>query len=146
MIDKEILDAVLPVPSLEELWDAKIEELQSEGFVITNFHSGGIFHTILMIALRIKIEFIELLRLVLNNMFVSHAAGVWLDLKMADYSKKRKRAQKTQGLVTVTRAGTDGEAIKIAKGQVFKTAPDINGDELRFFSLEPSVLQKGAGP
>ncbi len=92
MIDKEILDEVLPVPSLEELRDAKVEELKNEGFVITNFHSGGVFYTILMIALRIKIEFIELLRKVLNNMSVSHATGVWLDLKMADYSKKRKKA------------------------------------------------------
>ena len=103
MIDKKTLDAVLPVPSLEELRDAKVEELKNEGFVITNFHSGGVFHTMLMIALRIKIEVIELLRLVLNNMFVSHATGIWLDLKMADYSKKRKRAQKARGLVTVTR-------------------------------------------
>lgn len=144
MIDKKTLDAVLPVPSLEELRDAKVEELKNEGFVITNFHSGGVFHTMLMIALRIKIEVIELLRLVLNNMFVSHATGIWLDLKMADYSKKRKRAQKAQGLVTVTRLDMEGEAVKIAKGQVFKTALDINGEELRFFSLEPAVLQKGA--
>lgn len=144
MIDKKILDEVLPVPSLEELRDAKVEELKNEGFVITNFHSGGVFHTMLMIALRIKIEVIELLRLVLNNMFVSHATGVWLDLKMADYSKKRKKAQKARGLVTVTRLDMAGEAIKIAKGQVFKTSLDINGDELRFFSLEPTVLQKGA--
>lgn len=144
MIDKKTLDAVLPVPSLEELRDAKVEELKNEGFVITNFHSGGVFHTMLMIALRIKIEVIELLRLVLNNMFVSHATGIWLDLKMADYSKKRKRAQKAQGLVTVTRLDMEGEAVKIAKGQVFKTALDINGEELRFFSVEPAVLQKGA--
>lgn len=39
----------------------------------------------LMIVLRIKVEVIELLRVVLNNMFVSHAGGAWLDLKMADY-------------------------------------------------------------
>lgn len=144
MIDKKILDEVLPVPSLEELRDAKVEELKNEGFVITNFHSGGVFHTMLMIVLRIKIEVIELLRLVLNNMFVSHATGVWLDLKMADYSKKRKKAQKARGLVTVTRLDMEGDAIKIAKGQVFKTGLDINGDELRFFSLEPAVLQKDA--
>ena len=144
MIDKEILDAVIPVPSLEELKEAKVQELKDEGFVITNFHSGGVFHTMLMIALRIKIEFLELLRLVLNNMFVSHASGVWLDLKMADYSKKRKKAQKTQGLVTVSRVDMEGEAVKIGKGHVFKTGLDINGNELRFFSLEPTVLQKGA--
>ncbi len=145
MIDKSILDAVLPVPDLEELRDKKVQELKDAGFVITNFHSGGVFHTMLMIALRIKIELIELLRLVLNNMFVSHASGVWLDLKMADYSKKRKAAQKTQGLVTVRRLDMEGEAVKIAKGQVFKTSLDINGDELRFFTLEAAVLQKGTG-
>lgn len=144
MIDKEILDEVLPLPSLEELRDEKIEELKNEGFLITNFHAGGVFHTMLMITLRIKLELIGLLRVVLNNMFVSHASGVWLDLKMADYSKKRKRAQKAQGLVTVSRLDRDGEAVKVPKGHVFKTIQDINGEELRFFALQATVLQKGA--
>ena len=143
MIDKDILDEVLPVPDLEELAQQTTEELKTEGFVITNFHSGGVFYTLLMIVLRIKIEFTQLLRTVLNNMFVSHASGAWLDLKLADYSKKRKKPQKTRGFVTISRE-TPGEAVKIAKGHVFKTAKDINGEELRFFVLEASVLQKGA--
>ena len=71
MIDKEILDEVLPVPELEELKEQKIEELQEEGFVVTNFHSGGIFYTLLMVVLRIRIECAELFRSILNNMFVS---------------------------------------------------------------------------
>ena len=144
MIDKSILDEVLPVPDMDTLRDQKILELQEAGFVITNFHSGGIFYTMLMIVLRVKIELIQLLRTVLNNLFVSHATGVWLDLKMADYSKKRKKAQKTQGLVTVSRLDAEGEAVKIPKGTVFKTVQDINGEELRFFALEAAVLQKGA--
>ena len=144
MIDKEILDSVLPVPDLMELKDEKIAELKDEGFVITNFHSGGVFYTVLMIVLRIKIELIQLARTMLNNMFVSHASGVWLDLKMADYSKKRKKAQKTQGIITVSRLDAEGEAVKIPKGQVFKTVKDINGDELRFFSSSAMILQKGA--
>jgi uncharacterized phage protein gp47/JayE len=144
MIDKSILDEVLPVPDMDTLRDKKILELQEAGFVITNFHSGGIFYTMLMIVLRVKIELIQLLRTVLNNLFVSHATGVWLDLKMADYSKKRKKSQKTQGLVTVSRLDADGEAVKIPKGTVFKTVQDINGEELRFFALEEAVLQKGA--
>ena len=144
MIDNSILDEVLPVPDMDTLRDQKILELQEAGFVITNFHSGGIFYTMLMIVLRVKIEFIQLLRTVLNNLFVSHATGVWLDLKMADYSKKRKKAQKTQGLVTVSRLDAEGEAVKIPKGTVFKTVQDINGEELRFFALEAAVLQKGA--
>ena len=144
MIDKSILDEVLPIPDMDTLRDKKIAELQEAGFIITNFHSGGIFYTMLMIVLRVKIEFIQLLRTVLNNLFVSHATGVWLDLKMADYSKKRKKAQKTQGLVTVSRLDAEGEAVKIPKGTVFKTVQDINGEELRFFALEAAVLQKGA--
>ena len=143
MIDKEILDAVLPLPTLDELKEQKVEELKDEGFVISNFHSGGVFYTMLMIVLRIKVEAIELLRAVLNNMFVSHAGGVWLDLKMADYSKKRKKAQKTQGFVTVSRTDMTGEAVKIPKGHVFKSILDINGEELRFFVLEAATLQKG---
>ena len=144
MIDKSILDEVLPVPDMDTLRDKKIAELQEAGFIITNFHSGGIFYTMLMIVLRVKLELIQLLRTVLNNLFVSHATGVWLDLKMADYSKKRKKAQKTQGLVTVSRLDAEGEAVKIPKGTVFKTVQDINGEELRFFALEAAVLQKGA--
>lgn len=144
MIDKEILDEVIPVPALEDLKNEAIGQLEDEGFVVTNFHSGGVFYTVLMIVLRVKIELLGLARTVLNQMFVSHASGVWLDLKMGDYSKKRKQAQKAQGLVTVTRETAGGEAIKIAKGHVFKTIKDIKGEELRFFSLEPTVLQKGA--
>ena len=143
MIDKEILDEVLPVPELEELKEQKIEELQEEGFVVTNFHSGGIFYTLLMVVLRIRIECAELFRSILNNMFVSHASGTWLDLKLADYGKKRKKAQKARGYVTVKRLG-EGDAIKIPKGHVFKTETDIDGEELRFFVAENTVLQKGA--
>lgn len=60
------------------------------------------------------------------------------------YSKKRKKAQKTQGFITVRRTDMTGEAVKIPKGHVFKSILDINGEELRFFVLEAATLQKGA--
>ena len=144
MIDDKILDQVIPVPDLTELADQRIQELSDAGFTITNFHSGGVFHTLLMIVLRVQIELLELCRTVLNQMFVSHASGAWLDLKMSDYSKTRKLAQKTQGVVTVSRIGMDGEAVKIPKGHIFKSIRDINGDELRFVALQETTLQKGA--
>ncbi len=145
MIDKEILDAVIPVPALDDLKDEVVQGLKDEGFVVTNFHAGGVFYTMVMIALRLKIELLELARTVLNGMFVAHASGAWLDLKMADYSKKRKRAQKARGLVTISRTeNTDDEAIKIEKGHVFKTIKDINGEELRFFSLKTTILQRSS--
>lgn len=136
MIDKATLDAVLPLPELEERRDEVVAELKNEGFIITNFHSGGIFYTLLMVVLRIEREFKQFLRVFLNNAFVTHSSGVWLDLKAGDYSKKRKRAQKTQGLVTVSRLNTEEDAVKIEKGHVFKTQKDINGEELRFFVIE----------
>ena len=143
MIDKAILDAVLPLPELEERRDEVVTELKEEGFVVTNFHSGGIFYTLLMIVLRIEREFKTFLRVFLNNAFVTHASGAWLDLKAGDYSKKRKRAQKVQGFVTVSRTNPEEDAVKIEKGHVFKTKKDINGEELRFFAIESKVLQKG---
>lgn len=144
MIDKDTLDAVLPLPSIEERRDELVAELKDEGFVITNYHSGGVFYTLLMIVLRIEYEVKVFLRGFLNNAFITHATGAWLDLKAADYSKKRKKAQKTRGLVTLSRTDAEGEAVKIAKGHVFKTEKDINGEELRFFTLEAAVLQRGA--
>lgn len=144
MIDKDTLDTVLPLPEIEERRDELVTELKEEGFVITNFHSGGIFYTLLMIVLRIEREFKVFLRRFLNNAFVTHASGVWLDLKTADYSKKRKKAQKAQGLVTVSRMDAEADAVKIGKGHIFKTKKDINGEELRFFVLETTVLQQGA--
>ena len=144
MIDKDTLDAVLPLPETEERRDELVAELKEEGFVITNFHSGGIFYTLLMIVLRIEREFKMFLRAFLNNAFVTHASGAWLDLKATDYSKKRKKAQRVQGLVTVSRTDAEGDAVKIEKGHVFKTKKDINGEELRFFVLEATVLKQGA--
>lgn len=144
MIDKAILDEVLPVPELETLKEEKIAELKEEGFAITNFHSGGVFYTLLLIVLRIKIEFTELLRAILNNMTLTHSTGAWLDIKAADYGKKRKKAQKARGLVTLSRTNDQGEAVKIEKGHIFKTQKDINGEELRFFAIEAAVLQKGS--
>ena len=98
MIDKNILDEVLPIPDMDTLRDHKIAELQEAGFVITNFHSGGIFYTMLMIVLCIKIELIQLLRTVLNNMFVSHATGVWLDLRAI--SKKIFTSSEKRGIMS----------------------------------------------
>ena len=66
MIDKDTLDAVLPLPEIEERRDELVTELKEEGFVITNFHSGGIFYTLLMIVLRIEREFKMFLRAFLN--------------------------------------------------------------------------------
>lgn len=144
MIDEKILDQVVPVPTLEELKEQTVAELQAEGFVVTKFTTGGVFNTMLMITLQVYRELLTLLRTVLNSMFLAHASGVWLDIKAADYSKQRKQAVKAKGYVTLTRQGNTGDAVKIPKGHVFKTVKDLNGEELRFLAVEETVLQKDA--
>lgn len=141
MIDEKILDEIIPVPDREELKNEIISDLESEGFDITNFSSGGIFFTIIMIFIQIKIELVKLLRMVLSNMFVSSAKGIWLDLKGADYSKKRKKPTKTKGNTTLKRT-TVGETVKIPKGYVFKTEQDINGEEFRFIVIKDVMMGK----
>lgn len=143
MIDEKILDEILPVPDRDELKESIQDELADEGFVITNFSSGGIFYTILMILIQIRIELVKLIRTVLNNMFVSHAEGTWLELKAGDFSKKRKQPIKARGYVTLKRQAADA-AIKISKGDVFKTEQDINGEELRYLVVEDTIMQKTA--
>lgn len=150
MLNEKILDEVLPVPELAEMRDQTVEQLKEEGFAVTNFSTGGVFYHLMLIALQVRIELIQLLRKVLGNMFVYSASDVWLELKAADFSKRRKAAVKTQGMVTVSRTSLEkqtgasaiGEAVKIAKGYIFKTAKDLNGEELRFFVTETTILQK----
>lgn len=143
MIDTSTLDEILPLPDIDTLKEEKLQELKDEGFVINNFSSGGIFYTLLMIILQIRIEIIKLLRNVLNNMFVKHASLSWLRLKAADYSKVQKAAIKVQGNVTVTRGSTT-DAVIVPKGHVFKTIKDINGNELRYFVLTETILPQGS--
>lgn len=139
MISNKILDAIIPAPTLDELKKQTTTELEKEGFAVTNFKSGGVFHTLTMISLEIYIELTSLCRRVLSNMFVKHAQGEWVELKAQDYGKTRKPAAKTKG--TLTLIGSDGHAtLTIPAGTVFRTDKDINNEELRYFSIEDATL------
>lgn len=138
MIDKNSLDKILPLPDINDLKNEKVKELKEAGFVITNFKAGGIFYTLLMVSLKAYIELITLLRSVINNGFVTHADEDWIEVKALDYGMQRKLAKKTEGFITLER--TSGKAVKIPKNTVFKTAIDINNEELRYFSVKDVVL------
>lgn len=141
MIDKNKLDKILPLPDIDKLKDEKVKELKEAGFVITNFKSGGIFYTLMMIVLNAYIEVIQLLRSLINDGFVTHASTEWLEVKALDYGMKRKLAKKTEGFITLSR--NDGKGVvKIPKNTVFKTNVDINGEELRYFSIKDMILQE----
>lgn len=142
MIDESILDKICPIPDEEEEMEAIREELEHEGFVINNFNKGGIFYIIIRIFVTIYIELKTLAREIINNLFVKHADEDWLEIKAPDYGKSRKEATKAQGYVTVYRNKYEN-ALQITKGHMFKTLPDINGKEFKFYALETTVI--GAG-
>ena len=65
-----------------------------------------------------------------------------MEIKAADVGKKRKEAVKTKGYVTLYRDDYQN-ALQITKGHMFKTLPDVNGKELKFYVLDTTVI--GAG-
>lgn len=142
MIDNSILDKIFPEPDLDSLKKEQVERLQKQGFTITNFNSGGIFNTILMIILQIRLEITKLQRMMLNTLYVRHADKEWLGLLAADFSKTRKSAIKTKGNLTLQHTQESGLVTVIPAGTVFKTDKDINGEELRYFSTVKVVVQK----
>lgn len=142
MIEDSILDKVCPVPDEKEEMEKIRKELESEGFIINNFNKGGIFYIIIRIFVTIYIELKSLAREIINNLFVRHADEDWLEIKGPDYGKFRKEAVKTQGYVTIYRSRYEN-ALQITKGHMFKTSPDVNGKELKFYALETSVINAG---
>lgn len=142
MIDNSILDKIFPQPDRDELKAEVVSDLQEKGFAITNFNSGGVFNTILMIVLQIKVELVNLLRRMLNTHYVRHADAEWLGILAADFSKSRKAAVKTQGIITLYRVPGSEATPVIPLGTIFKTDKDINGEELRFFSTKKIIVQK----
>ncbi len=144
MIDNDILDEIFPEPDLDSLKEEQVEKLKEKGFTITNFNSGGIFNTILMIILQAKMELISTIRKMLNTLYVRHADGEWLGLLAADFSKQRKGAIKTKGNLTLRCKTNRSTVTIIPAGMVFKTDKDINGEELRYFSTDKVVVPKDA--
>lgn len=139
MISNKVLDKVIPLPTNDELMQQVKSELEESNFPITNFKSGGIFYTILQIIIHIKIELLKLCRTVLNNMYITHAEDVWIEIKAADFSKSRKPATKTQGNITVSRNSL-GDGIRIKKGMVFRSDVDINDEVLNYIVTSDVVM------
>lgn len=142
MIREDILDKICPVPDEEEEMENIRQELDNEGFVINNFNKGGIFYIIIRIFVTIYIELKTLARSIINNLFVKHADADWLEIKAPDFGKSRKEAVKTKGYITIYRDDYQN-ALQITKGHMFKTLPDVNGVELKYYALETTVI--GAG-
>ena len=142
MIDDSILDEVIPVPDPDAKMAEMKESLEENGFKVTKWGTGAVFYWLTRICVQIHIELLKLARVILNNMFIRHAEGKWLELKAAEFSKSRKAAIKTQGYITINRSNTD-TALTITKGHIFKTKPDASGTELKYYAVADTLIPAG---
>lgn len=142
MIDDSILDEIIPVPDADKKMDELRTELTEAGFSVTKWDNGGVFYWLARICVQVHIELLKLARTMLDNMFIRHATGKWLEIKAADFGKSLKQATKTQGYITITRSEYSG-AMTITKGHMFKTVPDSNGDTLTYYVMEDTTIKAG---
>lgn len=142
MIDDSILDEVIPVQDPDAKMAEMKESLEENGFKVTKWGTGAVFYWLTRICVQIHIELLKLARVILNNMFIRHAEGKWLELKAAEFSKSRKAAIKTQGYITINRNNSD-TALTITKAHIFKTKPDASGTELKYYAVADTLIPAG---
>lgn len=142
MIDDSILDEVIPVPDPDTKMAEMKDNLEENGFKVTKWGTGAVFYWLTRICVQIHVELLKLARVILNNMFIRHAEGKWLELKAAEFSKSRKAAIKTQGYITINRSNTD-TALTITKAHIFKTKPDASGTELKYYAVADTLIPAG---
>lgn len=144
MIEQEVMDQIIRVPTEEEAMEEKIQELRDAGFVVTNFSKGGIFYTLLYVVIHIGIEIKTAAVDFINSGFMKHCPEEYVEIRAADYSKTRKEGTKAEGYVTVYRDDTS-RAARIAKGHPFRTDTDAYGNYLRFYAMEEQTIPEGVG-
>lgn len=132
-------DELTRVPKLKDLAEETKQSLIDSGFKISNFRTGSVFMTLMMIALAGLVGLYQLVAQVSTQCFLIGAEGIWLDIKAAELGEKRKIATKTEGQITAARA-LAGSAVKIPKGLVIKTDMGTDGEELRYIVSAEVVM------
>ena len=138
-MNKEVLDQLIPVESIEKQREKVISQLEKEGFDISDFEDGSPFGTILMVFFQIRVDLLNMLRKIYEGMFLKSSTGKWLDVKAADYCKERKQAIKAEGKLSITKVDAS-DSLTVPQGYVFKTLPSVAGKEYRFITTEKTVI------
>lgn len=133
------------IPSTADDLQAKFREIAVEEGVVFNNQSGYSPFWRMVLALVTK-PVLWLVGLLINDFmpqaFLKTATGIWVDLKLWEMGLERKKAQKAQGLITLSRDITDDELV-IPAGTVFQTSA-IDDVFYRMISLEEQTLLVGS--
>lgn len=142
MIPQEVIDKIIEVPTEEEYIEELKTKLEEEGFKITNFSKGGVFHILLWIVVHGLIELKTLGVSLINSATMTHCPEDLVEVKAADYSKYLKDGTNTEGYITVYRREYVN-AVKILKGHPFTTSKDTSGKYLTYYASKDTVLPEG---
>lgn len=134
--------SLIGAKSFDELRLAAFEQWQASGSKITNLNVGGVFRTLLELAIQGLAKLYELLLEVVPKGFLKYATGSWLDLKGEERNLPRKLDQKAEGLIIFGRYNATGNKV-ISAGIIVKTDMTANGEELRYFVKDTSVCLDG---
>lgn len=117
----------------------ELKALQSK---ITNLNVGGVFRTLLELALQPVGDFYDLLLGIIPRGYVQYADASWLALKAGEMGLTRHAASKTQGQVIFSREETSGNVV-IPAGTIVATATDQSGEVLQYLVTQEVILQDG---
>ncbi len=110
---------------------------------LTNFNTGSVIRTLTEVFSIVVTELYAFGADMLKQGFVDTATGFWLDRKALEYGLTRKPAVKTQGVVVYSRRLPRNTNIPIPQGSIITTPKDQAGNEYRYFTTEPAILQAG---
>lgn len=118
------------------------QRLKSLGSLITNLNIGGVFRTLVELAMQGLADLHGLMLKVVPQGFVGYATGPWLDLHCEGVGIERHQASKAQGFVIFGRAQAGGN-VRIPAGTIVKTDVSPSGEELRYFTTQDTILPEG---
>jgi uncharacterized phage protein gp47/JayE len=122
---------------------AKITDAQKDGQLpqMLNLNKGVVRGLIEIWAWGL-FQLYQFLQIVLKQVFIESATGLWLELLCRIVDITRKPSTRASGHVHFYRASTSGN-VPIPKNRIVKTLPDGMGRVLRLVTTEDAILNEG---
>jgi uncharacterized phage protein gp47/JayE len=128
--------------SRDQLMADAEERWRALGGTITNFNAGGVFRTVVELAVETVSAVHDLALAVVPQGFLAWATGDWLIAKAADTATTPQEPRKARWTLVVSRAGTTGNVV-IPAGSRYRTRTTALGDVLVYDQLEDVILLDG---
>lgn len=118
-------------------------QLDAEGSALTNRNAFSAFWGVVKQVVFAPILALEKLMVAVVPMgFLRYSSGVWLDEKLKEFGKTRKKVVKAQGNLTFSRTASAGN-VNIPSGSIVATQTLADGSVKRFVTLADAVLPDG---